>query len=102
MRAAVIVLGLLLCASAAAAGPGTQCRYLERKVEYFTELRDQAKRQDNDVWVAGFNRQIAFLEQLKDRNNCPESVGEQVARHVAEILKAAAKGATTFFTMGAM
>jgi hypothetical protein len=58
MRPALVALFLaaacsatLLVPAAARAGGGTECRYLNQKIDHFERLQERARALENDLWV---------------------------------------------------
>ena len=107
MRPGLVVLLLaaacstaLLAPAVARAGGSSECRYLNQKIDHFERLEERARTLENDLWV---DRIHDHLEDLRERRSqsCPGySDSEVAARQMQQLLKLAAKGAVTFFTMG--
>jgi hypothetical protein len=90
----------LLAPTAARAGGSGECRYLSQKIDHFERLEERARTLENDLWV---DRIQDHLDQLRERRSqsCPGySDSDVAARQMQQLLKFAAKGAVTFFTMG--
>jgi non-homologous end joining protein Ku len=78
---------------------------LSKQIEHYAEMQERAEALDNDVWEDRFAAQIAELKKQRKAAKCKETAGEAAERRIAELmalLKAAGKGAVTFFTMGSM
>jgi hypothetical protein len=103
MRVVLLALSLLLCASAAAAEP-PQCRNLNGRIAHYETMLDRAKAADSDLWESRLGTQIGYLKNQRKLFNCPDKVGalEIALKEARALLKLAAQGALTFFTMGAM
>jgi len=107
MRPALIVLLVaalcgtaLLVPAAALARSGNECRHLNQKIDHFERLEERARALDNDLWV---DRIHDHLEHIRERRShtCPGySDSDVAAQQMQQLLKFAAKGAVTFFTMG--
>lgn len=100
---AVAVVWMWIGPSAAWAG-SAECRYLDQKIAHFQAQEVRAEQLDNELWQTRF---ADHIEELKNRRSgsCPGySAREQAAetaRQFNELLKLAARGALTYFTMGA-
>jgi hypothetical protein len=102
MRRVLLVLGLVLVAGSAAADP-PQCKYLDKQVVYYTQQRDRAKQLGSGLWVDRMNTQLGALNARRKEAGCPDrSSAAIIAAELNALLKLAAEGALTFFTMGAM
>jgi hypothetical protein len=104
MRIALPVLCVLLFAGAAAALPPPQCKYLDKRLAYYEGQLERAKAIESELWETRLEEYVDKLDQFRDDAGCPDNstVAEEVARTLNKILQAAAQGALTFFTMGAM
>ena len=106
MRAASLCIGLLLLVAVpATAVEPPQCRHLNRQIEHYSEMQDRAEELKNEQWEDRLGDHIQRLKQERKRAGCKETAAEAAERRIAELtklLKAAAQGAVTFFTMGAM
>ena len=104
-KLATLLLGLaLLTPGLASARPvgSAQCRHLSSQIEFFQGRVERARKLRNDVWVERFGDHLAGLEkQRKDR--CPGYGDSEEAYKILErLIQLAAKGAITFFTLGAL
>jgi len=95
---------LLLASAAAATPPPPQCKYIDNKMVYYEGQLDRAKALNSELWESRLETHIDALDDFRDGMGCPDNstVAEEVARTLNKILQAAAQGALTFFTMGAM
>jgi hypothetical protein len=101
MRAAFLALCLLLLAvSAAAESSRPECKQLERRIERLEEVQARYDARGNDEFADRADDQIDRLNELRHVRGCPETIGEATARKIQELLKLAAQGAITFFTLG--
>ena len=107
MRSGLVVLLLAAACSAALSAPAaarargsSECRYLNQKIDHFETLEERARTLENDLWV---DRIHDHLDNLRERRSqsCPGySDSDVAARQMQELLKLAARGAITFFTLG--
>ena len=98
-------LGLLLAAlalpSAAVAQSPAACANLAHQLVHYDTLRERAAEAGNSLWLGRLDRQIGAVEdQLAAR--CPdEYAAVRDDQQWADLLRLAAQGALTFFTLGA-
>lgn len=101
------IVGMLACsfllASAASAQPvgSSECRYLTTQIRFFEDRVERARALGDDVWE---DRIDAHVDQLTERRaaRCPGyGDGDAAAAAFAQLVDLAARGALTFFTMGA-
>ncbi len=103
-RLAMLLLGIALLtpglASARQVG-SAECRHLTNQIEYFKgRVEHQKELANNEVWEERLDNHLAALEQREDR--CPGySDTEEALRFLERLATIAAKGAVTFFTLGA-
>jgi len=109
MRAVLLASCLLLCASAAMAGSPTnqalppQCHNLDMQIVHYQTLRARADAVNSTLWEQRLDAQIKALNDQRKVAGCPSnSTAAQMAAQLRELLRLAAQGALTFFTMGAM
>lgn len=103
-RIATLLLGFALLAPGLAdARPqgSAECRHLTSQIEFFGARVERARKLDNDVWEDRLTGHLrGLVKQREDR--CPGySDSKQAAQAFQRLLELAAKGAVTFFTMGA-
>lgn len=104
-RLATLLLGIALLtpglASARQVG-GAECRHLTTQIEYFEgRVAKQRALDNNEVWEARLENHLAALEQKRE-DRCPGySDTEEALRFLQRLAMIAAKGAVTFFTLGA-
>ena len=102
---ATLLLGLVLltpCLASAGNGQGSsECRHLTAQVDFFSARLNRAQALDNPIWEARLGRHLNDLIERR-ATRCPEyGDGAQAMRQLQELMTLAAKGALTFFTMGA-
>lgn len=98
--AAILVLLAPAAALAQAAHPA-ECRRIAHQLAHFERMQERAETLDNDLWAGRFDRHIGDLEDRQSRV-CPEdSAALQAAQQMRDLLRLAAQGALTFFTLGA-
>jgi len=102
---ATLLLGLVLLAPGlASAGRGqgsSECRHLTAQVDFFQARMERAEALGNELWQQRLDGHLATLIERR-ATRCPEySDSAQAMRQLQELLTLAAKGALTFFTMGA-
>jgi hypothetical protein len=101
MRTALAVLLLATSlAPLAARAESSECRHLNTQISFFEGRMARADELDNGVWQDRFDEP---LDELVDRRKqrCPGySDSEIAAQQMQQLLKLAARGAVTFFTMG--
>ncbi len=104
-RLATLLLGIaLLTPGLANARPvgSAECRHLTNQIEYFKgRVEHQEALGNNEVWEARLDNHLAALEQKRE-DRCPGySDTEEALRFLERLAMIAAKGALTFFTLGA-
>ena len=105
MRAALLCCICLLFVAASAAAEPPQCKHLNSQIEYYNELRDRAVKLGNGMWQDRMTQQVLFLKKQRRLIGCKRTAIENAELQIAQLkalIKAAAQGAVTFFTMGAM
>ena len=101
LPAVLALFGLLTPAVGLAENPSA-CRYLDTQIAFFESRAAKADDLDNELWEARMREQIAGLKEQRSKR-CPGySPSEEAMRAFTDLMKIAAKGAATFFTMGAM
>ena len=105
MFASILGLALLLPGVAQAVDP-PDCARLIRQYQHFKGMQDRAEELGNDAWAEGMGQHVALIEAELD-SRCPEFTAERRAfraamRQFAELIKAGASAAATFFTGGAL
>jgi hypothetical protein len=76
-----------------------RCENIHLQIAHFEAQAKRADELGNDVWKDRFGDHVADLKS--QRKACPGfSDAEVAARQMRELLKLAARGAVTFFTMG--
>ncbi len=97
-----LVLAVVLLALAPAAGwanPQARCQNLNLQIAHFEAQAERAEKLGSDLWEDRFRDHVADLKD--ERKSCPGySDAEVAAQQMRELLKLAARGALTFFTMG--
>jgi LPS sulfotransferase NodH len=100
------IVGLVLiwlAPAVAAAQPGSaECRYLTQQIEHFEGRLERAGQLDNEVWQ---ERLASHVDRLSERRRaqCPGyGDGEAARQAFTQLVDLAARGALSFFTMGAM
>jgi hypothetical protein len=108
MRAVLIAaLCLVGFTTAAAANPPLreplQCQFFDRQIAHYEMMRDRAVSLESKLWKERFDAHLAKLNQFRLSQGCPDRSGAaEFARLLKELMKIAAQGAVTFFTMGMM
>ncbi len=105
-RLATLLLGIaLLAPGLATARPvgSAECRHLTTQIEYFEgRVEHQKELDNNEVWEQRLDDHLAALEQNRE-DRCPGySDTEEALRFLERLAALAAKGAVTFFTLGAL
>jgi hypothetical protein len=99
---AVLVMLALLTPGVGFAENPSECRYLNTQIAFFEARASKAGALDNDLWEDRMQEQIAGLKEQRSKR-CPGySPSEEAMRAFTDLMKIGAKGAATFFTMGAM
>jgi hypothetical protein len=76
-----------------------RCEHIHLQIAHFEAQAERADQLGNDLWEDRFSDHLADLKS--QRKACPGfSDSEVAARQMRELLKLAARGAVTFFTMG--
>jgi hypothetical protein len=104
LAAALLLAHVLLLPLAAQAQRGNvaQCNHLAHELVHFDSMRARAKQLDNAMWVDRIDQHIKDLEQ-RQSEICPDQFSAaQAAQQFRDLVLLAARGALTFFTMGAM
>ena len=103
-RLATLLLGLaLLAPGLATARPqgSAECRYLSTQIEFFESRVERAKQLGNAVWEERLGNHLDGLEEQRE-DRCPGyGDGKAAYQALEQLIQLAAKGALTFFTMGA-
>jgi hypothetical protein len=93
------MVALLLAPSIGWATSPGRCQQLNHRIAHFEAMESRADQLDNDLWADRFHDHLATLKS--ERKSCPGySDSEIAAAQMRELLKLAARGAITFFTMG--
>ncbi len=105
-RLATLLLGIaLLTPGLATARPvgSAECRHLTTQIEYFEgRVAHQKALDNNELWEARLDDHLAALEQKRE-DRCPGySDSEEALEFLGRLAQLAAKGAVTFFTLGAL
>ena len=99
---AILAIAFLGASSASAQPVGSaECRYLTTQIQFFEQRLERAEALGDDVWV---DRMEAHVNRLSDRraDRCPGyGDGDAAAAAFAQLVSLAARGALTFFTLGA-
>lgn len=102
---ATLLLGLVLLAPGPArARPqgSAECRYLTTQIDFFEARVERAQQLGNDLWEERLGQHLQDLEQRR-KDRCPGyGNGEEAYQALQRLIELAAKGAVTFFTMGAL
>ena len=101
MRIALVLAVALIALAPAAGWANTQarCVHIQHKIAHFEAQAERAEQLGSDLWADRFRDQLADLKS--QRKSCPGfSDSEIAAQQMRELLKLAARGALTFFTMG--
>jgi hypothetical protein len=106
MRLVLLALCVVVFSTAASAQrfeEPLQCRMFDRQIAHFEMMRARAVKIDSDLWKERFDNHLAKLEQHRLSQGCPDKSGaEKLARFIKDLMRLAAQGAITFFTMGMM
>ena len=101
MRIALVVAVALIALAPAAgwANPQARCQHIHLQIAHFEAQAERADQLGSDVWEGRFKDHLSDLKS--QRKACPGfSDSEIAAQQMRELLKLAARGAITFFTMG--
>ena len=101
MRIALVVAVALIALAPAAGRANSQarCAFLHMQIAHVEAPEARADQLNNDLWKERFHKHLAYLKT--QRKECPGwSDSEIAAQQMRELLKLAARGALTFFTMG--
>ena len=102
---ATLFLGIALLAPAVAGARSTgsaECRYLSSKIEFFESRAERARQLGNELWEERLGNHLAMLEKRR-AGRCPGyGDGAAAMQALERLIELAAKGALTFFTMGAL
>jgi len=102
-----LILGLLVAwlvpaAATAQAAGSAECRYLTTQITHFEGRLERAEQLDNEVWQERMGSHIERLSERR-REQCPGYGDGDAARAAfTELVDLAARGALSFFTMGAL
>jgi hypothetical protein len=100
----MLLLGIaLLSPVGATARPqgSSECRYLTSQIEFFETRIERANELRNDLWKNRLGHHLAGLKETR-KDRCPGYDDSAVAAQAFQrLVELAAKGALTFFTMGA-
>jgi hypothetical protein len=78
-----------------------ECSRLRRQIDHFSNMHARAAALDNDLWQARTKEHVQLLRGMQAAR-CPGDVPvDTTAEAFKQLLKLAAKGAVTYFTMGA-
>jgi hypothetical protein len=107
-HAAMLLLGIALLAPTLASadrGQGSgECRHLTSQIDFFETRLERAEALGNDLWRARLETHLSDLVERRS-TSCPEysdaAQAAEAMRQLQELMALAAKGALTFFTMGA-
>jgi hypothetical protein len=102
---ATLLLGLVIwlspLGSEARPQGSSECRYLTSQIEFFEARVDRAQELRNALWEDRLESHLAGLKRQRE-DSCPGYSDSEVASQAFQrLLELAAKGALTFFTMGA-
>jgi hypothetical protein len=96
---AIALVALLLAPGISWATSPGRCRQLNHRIAHFEAMEARADQLGNDLWEDRFHDHLAALKS--ERKSCPGySDSEVAAAQMRELLRLAARGAITFFTMG--
>ena len=99
-----LLLGIaLLSPVGATARPqgSSQCRYLTSQIEFFETRIERARDLRNGLWEDRLGHHLADLKQTR-KDRCPGYDDSAAAAQAFQrLVELAARGALTFFTMGA-
>lgn len=101
MRIALVVAVALIALAPVAgwANPQARCQHIHLQIAHFEAQAERADQLGSDLWEDRFKDHLADLKS--QRKACPGfSDSEIAAQQMRELLKLAARGAITFFTMG--
>lgn len=98
--AAAVMLLWVVPAAAASRNPAACMRIAHQLVHYDT-MKQRAAALGNEMWMNRFKAHIADLED-QQAEICPDqAAANRTAQQLADLLKLAAQGALSFFTLGA-
>jgi hypothetical protein len=102
MRGVLLVLCVVLCASAASAEKPI-CQNLDGQMLHYQTLRGRADAFNSALWEQRLDAHLKRLKQQRKLAGCPDKSGlDEAAKQLKALLQLAAQGALTFFTFGAM
>lgn len=100
--AVVLTLAFALLAPVAAQASKAQCMRYNQQIGYFETMVDRAGAAGRPEWKAMYKAEVAEIKHKRSAE-CPGyGAAEVAAAQMRELLRLAAQGAMTFFTMGAM
>jgi len=101
MRFAIVALAVVLLAPFAASAEKVQCRQYNQQITYFEAMIDRADAAGKSDWADLYDDKVDQIKHDREAE-CPGyGAAEQAAAQWREIMKLAAQGAITWFTMGA-
>ena len=78
-----------------------ECSRLRRQIDHFTMMRRRAEALESQLWLARTQEHVDLLRGVQAAR-CPKDVPvDTTAEALKQLLLLAAKGAATYFTMGA-
>lgn len=102
---ATLVLGLvLLLPGPASSRPqgSAECRYLTTQIDFFETRLERAEQLGNELWEERLGQHLDGLEKRREAR-CPGYSDSEAAWQALErLVQIAARGAVTFFTLGAL
>ena len=102
--ATLLLLIALVAPAVAGARPvgSSECRHLTSQIEFFESRAERARELGNELWMEGLGNHLATLEERR-AERCPGyGNGAEAMQALGRLVELAAKGALTFFTMGAL
>ena len=97
----VLVAWLVPATASAQAVGAAECRYLTTQISLFENRLERAEELDNELWQQRLSDHIDRLSERR-RQQCPGYGDGDAAREAfAQLIDLAARGALTFFTLGA-
>jgi len=102
--AAALACGTLLLAglaAPAAARSPAACVNMAHQLVHYETMRERAAELNNAMWVDRLDTQMQAVEE-RLATRCPdEAANVRLSQQIADLMRLAAQGAITFFTMGA-
>ncbi len=102
---ATLLLGIALWLPAAAQAQSqesAECRHLTSQIDYFAVQLGRAQAVENEVWEARLEEHLDGLIENRAARCEGYSDSDQAWEALEKLIELAAKGAVTFFTLGAL